>query len=331
MPDPEFPITTRRRNSEWADLFGGASTNAAQRQRYAQDQELYAQDLLEQQEQRALDMAHKDKTHQDFYFRQKDLDRRLQMDSFTRSLRDREQQRKDVMLPLEMDTEAARSEAQQALAIARLNKDKRDASNALRVAQDTDSFEAKTDQLLQAYEPGSKAFADEALKIAFSHRYVPSDMRRALLAQADIDQDPDQLMRDTAKFRDTHNTTLRMNDKSKWSVVLTEKAPVKPGKPEKPDTYEDFNKDLEQAKKAYSGPLPPFIQKAFEDRGRRLESETVRRSTAPASTSAPVSQTAMKPLTEEVAKTARAAIAAGKDAAAVAARLKESGYDPSGL
>lgn len=44
-----------------------------------------------------------------------------------------------------------------------------------------------------------------------------------------------------------------------------------------------------------------------------------------------VTQAALKPATDDILRSARAAITAGKDAAAVADRLKASGYDPSGL
>lgn len=223
MPDDIPDITTSRRNSEWADLFSGASTNLAQRQRYAQDKAVYANDLLDQQESAALDLARRDKTAQDFYFRQKDLDRRMTLDEVTRGIRHQQESRKDAMLPLQIDTEKARAAASEALAQSRLNKELRDARHAERVTLDTDSFESKADELAQTHAPGSKAFADGLLGIVASHPYVPADLRKAWMAQADIEADPDQLMRDTAKYRDTHNTTLRMNDKGKWSISLAPK------------------------------------------------------------------------------------------------------------
>jgi hypothetical protein len=74
----------------------------------------------------------------------------------------------------------------------------------------------------------------------------------------------------------------------------------KPDKPEKPDTYDDFNKDLEAAKEAYKptgGNLPPFIQKAFEERGRRLEEAVKNPTGAPASTPAVSGPVATNPKT----------------------------------
>lgn len=53
---------------------------------------------------------------------------------------------------------------------------------------------------------------------------------------------------------------------------------------------------------------------------------------SPATPTTPVATAPkLNPLTEDVAKSARAAIAAGKDADAVAKRLQENGYDPAGL
>jgi len=224
MPDPTFSPVLQR-NKEWSDLFGGASTNLAQRQRYADDQARFAEESLAEQERAALDLAHRDRTAQDFYFRQKDLERRQQMDEFTRGIRHGEQRRKEAMLPLQMDTERARSDAQNAMAIARMNKEKRDAGNALRVAQDTDSFEGKVDQLMQAgIRPGSKDFADNLLGIISTHPYVPSDLRKFWMAQADIEYDPDQFMRDREKYKDTHTISWRISDKGKLLPTFTEKS-----------------------------------------------------------------------------------------------------------
>lgn len=251
MADPEFPSVLKR-NADWASTFGGASTNLAQRQRYAQDQEKYAEELLGQQESTALNLAKTNATAQNFYFRQKELERKMKVDSFNRDLKHQQERRKDAMLPLEMDTEKARAEAQDALVISRMNKEKRDARNAARVAQDTDAFEGKVDQLIESgIRPGSKAFADAVVGLVATHPFVPSDLRKTWLQQADVDTDPDQLMRDTEKYRDTHDTTLRMNDKGKWSIALTEKKPAASSPSRYQSAYDRASDRRIVAQKAY--------------------------------------------------------------------------------
>lgn len=170
--------------------------------------------------------ARTNKTAQGFFFRQRDMERRAEMDSFTRGLRQAEEERKSELFPIQKEVEHAKLNAQVALEKMRLNKEKRDAESALRVATDTDAFESKVGQLMQTHRPGSKEFAEGLLGIVSTHPYVPADLRKTWMSQADIDTDPDQLMRDTEKFRSTHDTTLKVNDKGKWTVALSEKRPV---------------------------------------------------------------------------------------------------------
>ena len=224
MADPEF--TVRRRNSEWADTFGGATTNLAQRQRYAKDQEVYADDLLKQRQQVQTDLLMKDRNAQNFYFKQQELDRKQQMDQFGMTLKHNEEQRKNALLPLQMEAERAKQDAAIATTQARLNKERRDAQNAARVALDTDGFEDKAFKLMQEAAPGTEDFAKGMLAIVASHPYVPSDLRKTWMTQANIKNDPDQLMRETEAFRKTHSTALTKDDKGQWEIRLTEKAPA---------------------------------------------------------------------------------------------------------
>lgn len=280
-----------RRNAEWADRFGGASTNVAQRQRYAQDQAAMAQELLNARQTEQYRQAQTNKTAQDFYFRQQDMNRKEAMDKATLEIRHQQQDNKDSLVPAQIEATKARAAAQTALETARVNREARQAQNAARVATDTDSFEQKQNDLLDSAKPGSQAFADQTLKNISAHPFISPDLRKTWLGQAGIKNDPDQLMRDTAQFQDTHNTTLTRDSKGQWEVKLTPKPLPKAAGASQADTYEKFNKDLGAAYKTYGVEVDPttgkpakldpttgapvgfpdFLQKYFETRGQGLE------------------------------------------------------------
>lgn len=212
-----------RRNSEWADTFVDASTNAAQRQRYAVDQQALASQLLDQQQEAQMQELKTNKVAQDLFFRQRDLQRKTQLDKATMDIRHAEDARKEQLFPLQLEAEKAKAGASAALETQRLNKELRDAKLATKVASDTDAFETKMHDLMLQHAPGSKEFAQGALEVVASHPLVPNDLRKTWLAQADVKNDPDQLMRDTAKFRDTHDTTLKLDSKGQWEIALNPK------------------------------------------------------------------------------------------------------------
>lgn len=224
---PDFsPVIAR--NAEWASRFGGSSTNAAQRQRYAQDQAAQADQLLQARAAAQYSQAQTNKTAQDFYFRQQEMNRKEAMDKATLDIRHQQQANKDELVPAQIEATKARAAAQSALETARINRESRQAQNAARVATDTDQFEQKQNDLLDSAKPGSQAFADATLKNIAAHPFVSSDLRKTWLGQAGIKNDPDQLMRDTAQFQDTHNTTLTRDSKGQWEVKLTPKPVVAP-------------------------------------------------------------------------------------------------------
>lgn len=84
----------------------------------------------------------------------------------------------------------------------------------------------------------------------------------------------------------------------------------------------DPNAIVPAAAGAATGGIAPVTADATQAAGAAL--------TALAPSPAP-GDAALKPATDDILRSARAAITGGKDAAAVANRLKQSGYDPSGL
>lgn len=278
-----------RRNAEWADTFGAASTNAAQRQRYAEDQQTLATQLLDQQAEQQMEELKTNRLAQDLFFRQRELQRKQALDKTTMDLRHAEDVRKEQMLPLQLEAEKARAAASAALEKQRLNKELRDAQMATRVATDTDAFEEKAGALAIQHNPGSKEFAEGMLGIVAAHPYVSSDLRKTWMAQADLDNDPDQLMRDTAKFRDTHNTKLSLDSKGKWRIDLTPKTEATAKAPQA-DTYKKFNEELASMVKSYGGSskVPQEEWQRFEKRKAAIgQPTTITPSAAPTPTPSP--------------------------------------------
>lgn len=343
MADPE--ISVLQRNSQWADRFGGATTNLAQRKRYAQDQEAYAEDLLGQQQRSIVNEARTNKTAQDFYFRQQELIRKRENDRAKSLMDHRKMEFEDQMNPLRLKAEEARQRASEALETSRLNKETRDAEQTLKVARDTDAFESGIDDMLRSNVlPGSEEFARGALSLSTKHPFVPPALRKDVFAQAKIQKDPNELMAEVSGMEKTHDFTVSGSPNG-WTVSARPKPLPKADaatKAARPDTFKDFNKELGEMVNSYGGKANVPAERWAEFEKRKAAIGTTPAPVAPAPTAdvnipAAGSETpmavapALKAMNDDIMASARAAISAGKDAQAVANRLKENGYDPSGL
>ena len=326
MAEPAFEVL--KRNAEWAGTFGPASTNLAQRRRYAQDQEAYAADLLGQQQAAMVEEARRDKTAQNFFFRQQELDRKTQMDRFKMDQDHQKAQWENELVPLKMETERARADAARALEVSRLRKEKADAEKTLRVVTDTTDFESGIDSLLQTVRPGSETFAKGVLGLVAKHPFVPNDLRSTWVKQADIDADPDELMREMGRFKDTHDISITMSPSGKWGAAARPKAAPKPEKAPDLGTITTSSKAEDGTTTRISRPrteadnIPttaPVVTEEGTDAGARVGGAV--------GTVVPK----LRALDAASLAAAKAAIAAGKDAAAVKKRIQDAGFIPEGL
>lgn len=297
---PEF-VGQLERSANWARTFGGADTNIAQRYRHNQDISAYASALQDQREQAQADLLQRDKAAQSLYFGMQRLE--LQEKEATARMRHAAE-----LHPLKIKAQ----ESQIAADLARERREVETAAfkNTARIEEEED-----THVFYKALNEGKA----RGVRIG-------TDAWRELIAQARLEAPA----MDTKIFDDTWKATSRSTVDPQEAIdqaVAKKKAlqAVDVPKPGKPDSHEAFNKDLGEMVKAYGSAdaVPKEKWAEFEARKAKIGTTPATPSASPAA--------ALKPLSDDIAKSARAAIAAGKDAAAVAKRLQDGGYDPSGL
>jgi hypothetical protein len=263
-PYPESPITPEfvgqlEHSANWARRFGGMDTNIAQRARHNQDLEGYAKALGQQRETEQERLLQTDKRYQDYVFGMQRLD--LQEREAMARMRHAEE-----IQPLKIQAQEASIRANLARERAAVQVDHLKNKALEQEEYDTEAFtKALNDSIASGIKIGTPEWSEAITRARLSAPAMKSEL-----------------------FDDTWKATSRSplspqeaidNAVAKERGIQQVRSEFRQPKVEKPDDYDAFNKDLEAAKKAYENAqgegfvngLPPFIQKSFEERGRKIE------------------------------------------------------------
>lgn len=275
-PYPESPLTPEfigqlEHSANWARRFGSADVNIAQRARHNQDIEAYAGALKQQREMEQERLLMTNKRAQDYAFGVQRLD--LQEREANARMRHAEE-----MQPLKIQAQEAGIRASLARERAAIQADNLKQKALEQEDADTEAFhKALNDGLASGVKIGTPEWSEVITRARLASPAMKSEI-----------------------FDDTWKATSRSplspqealdNAVAKERGIQQVRQEFRQTKAEKPDSYADFNKDLEAAKKAYeSTGLPPFIQRAFEERGSKLE-EAAKGAPAKEQPAAPSAQT----------------------------------------
>jgi hypothetical protein len=260
-----------RRNAEWAQRFGGSSTNMAQRQRYANDQQQYADQVLEQQHQIQQDQLRTDKGARDLYFRQQNLERENARVRLDMRLKEEDQNFQRQLQPLKEEQALAAAQAARALELHRTNEELRQARTAARTLQDTEGFSQKVyDAMDKGVLPGSKEFADTVTRATLEHPFTPNTLRDDFFKQAKIQQTPDSILSDWQKQdpeirKKLSNISAKVDANGNWTMGFTAPAEAKG------DSLAKIAADTKAAATAYPDGVSPTITQSLEDRRHSIE------------------------------------------------------------
>jgi len=246
-------------DAQWAAQFRGASTNLAQRQRY--DKAIQAgNDLADR---RAAATAE-----------QQLISNKGARDLMFGRLRDQREQERigqaNIRIGMEgrrMDAQTEREAwqkeiAQNAAAIKQAQEDRAiqkslmDSRNALRIQSADDAVTKDAQALMDGgYNPGTEGFAKAMVASLARNPYASKDLQHSILADAQIKNDPNEVLGTIKQFSDKHpelKDRLRFESDQKGGWNLS----IYPEKSQRPmDQVTQYEKDLHNVTAIQNGML----------------------------------------------------------------------------
>ena len=183
------------RNARWGEMFGGSSTNLAQRQRYQEDISKERGVRKGEAEGRFQQRLAGDAGFRDLYFKDKSSELARVKATHDMELKQRKFEMDQERFPLQMENERLKFQVQESAMDRALRKEARDASIALRTEEQTDSFENDVQSMIdQNVNPHSRQFADGLAKAYAKNPYAEKNIVGQWFKNSKVEVSPEDFL-----------------------------------------------------------------------------------------------------------------------------------------
>ena len=211
------------RNARWAEMFGGSSTNLAQRARYQEDisKERGARSVEKEE---AFDRSLLNKDARDLYFKEQSSNLARTKAIHDMDLKQQKFQMDQERFPLQMENERLKLQVQETSMDRALRKEARDASIALRTEGQTDSFEDSIQQMIDNnVNPHSREFADGLAKAYAKNPYAEKSIVGQWFKNSKIEVEPEDFLAGLGELgNDPKNITATLGQNG-WTFTARPK------------------------------------------------------------------------------------------------------------
>jgi hypothetical protein len=183
------------RNARWAEMFGGSSTNLAQRNRYQEDISKERGVRKMEGEEAFGELLRTDKGARDLHFREQSANLARTRVVHEMDLKQRKFEMDQERFPLQMANERLKLDVQESAMDRALRKEARDASIALRTEEQTDSFENEIQGMIENnLNPHSRQFADGLAKAYAKNPYAEKSIVGQWFKNSKIEPTPEDFL-----------------------------------------------------------------------------------------------------------------------------------------